>query len=401
MLTLFIILLILSGFFSGSETALYSISGVEIKRLVREKRKGAKVLARIKENPKRLIITILIGNNIVNVAASILATILATQWFGSYGAGVAFGGTTFLILLFGEILPKSMATTQASFISLLVARPIELISYALYPLVFIFEKLMKITGTIQPIRITEEDVQTMAAMGVEAGTIEEEEEEIIEKVFQFTDITAEDAMTPRSKIFSLNHLLSATDAIKAIKKTPLSRIPVFKNSKDNIIGILYTKDLLQYSSKQSQKLTLGEVCKEPYFIPDQKPLNDLLKEFQKRAVHIAIVVNEWGEIIGLITLEDLLEELVGEIVDEKDLDRIFIKRIDKSTILVDGATEVGAINRFLKVKVPGNEHETISAVILDKLGYIPATGEKLELDNLKLVVEDATKKTILKVKISK
>ncbi|MDA2935859.1 hemolysin family protein [Patescibacteria group bacterium AH-259-L05] len=401
MLTVFIILLLLSGFFSGSETALYSISGVEVKRLLRQKKQGAKALSRIKEKPKRLIITILIGNNIANVAASILATILATQWFGSYGAGIAFGGTTFLILLFGEILPKSMATAQASFISLLVARPIELISYALYPLVVIFEKLVKITGTIQPIRITEEDVQTMTAMGVEAGTIEEEEREIIGKVFQFTDITAEDAMTPRSKIFSLNHTLSITDAIKAIKKAPLSRIPVFKNSKDNIIGILYTKDLLKYSSERAQKLTLGEICKEPYFIPDQKPLNDLLKEFQKRAVHIAIVVNEWGEIIGLITLEDLLEELVGEIADEKDVDRIVIKRIDKNTILVDGATEIGQINRFFKVKLPGNEHETISAVILDKLGRIPKKEEKLELDTVKIAIEDATKKTILKVKISK
>lgn len=401
MLTLFIILLFLSGFFSGSETALYSLGKVEVTRLIKQKKRGAKALAHIKENPKRLIIVILIGNNIVNVAASVLATFLATQYFGSYGAGIAFGATTFLILLFGEILPKSMATAQASFISLLVARPIEIIGYILYPIVIIFEKLTKITGNIQPIQITEEDVQTMAALGVEAGTIEESEEEIIEKVFRFSDITAEDAMIPRSKIFCLNYNLTIVEAIKSIKKTPFSRIPVFKNSKDNIIGILYAKDLLKYSLKESQKLTIGEISKEPYFIPEQKSLNDLLKDFQKKAVHIAIIVNEWGEIIGLITLEDLLEELVGEIIDEKDIDRVSVKRTGKNTILVDGATEIGKINSFLKIKLSGNESETISALILDKLGRIPFKGEKIELDNLKISIEEATKKTILKVKISK
>lgn len=401
MLTLFIILLLLSGFFSGSETALYSLSTIEVKRLVKKKKRGAKALARLKENPKRLIITVLIGNNIVNVAASVLATFLATQWFGSYGAGIAFGGTTFLILLFGEIVPKSMATAQASFIALWVARPIELFGYLLYPIIIIFEKLTKITGAIQPMQITEEDVQTMTAMGVEAGTIEEEEEEIIEKVFRFTDIVAEDAMTPRSKIFSLNYNLTISEAVKAIKKSPFSRIPIFKNSKDNIVGVLYTKDLLKHRSEKSEKTIIGEIGKEPYFIPEQKPLSDLLKDFQKRAVHIAIVVNEWGEIIGLITLEDLLEELVGEIIDEKDINRIFIKRMDKNNILVDGATEIGQINNFFKVNLPGNENETINAIILDQTGRILAKGEKIQISDLKLSIEEATKKTILKIKITK
>ncbi|MCH7758859.1 HlyC/CorC family transporter [Patescibacteria group bacterium] len=402
MLTLFAILLILSGFFSASETALYSLSNIELRTLLKQKRKGAVALARIKENPKRLIIIILIGNNIINVAASVLATSMATQYFSSYGTGIAFGATTFLILVFGEILPKSIATAQATFIALLIARPIELIGWILYPLVILFEKLAQITGTIKPIQITEEDVQTMTALGVEAGTIEESEEEIIGNVFRFSDVTVEDVMTPRTNIFSLNVDFKLIEAIESIKKFPFSRIPVFKNNKDNIIGILYTKDLLKYTTNQSEKITLDKIIKEPYFIPEQKTLNDLLKKFQQKAIHIAIVVNEYGEITGLVTLEDLLEELVGEIIDEKDIDRSFSKRIDKNTILVDGATEIGKINNFFKINIPGSENDTISAFILNKIGKIPSKGEKIELeDNLCLLVEESTKRTIIKVKISK
>ena len=401
LIIVFVILIILSGFFSSSETALFSLDKARLRTLVKQKVRGAKILAYLRKNPRRLIITILIGNNIVNIAASVLATTIGIKYFGSKGVGIAFGLTTFLILLFGEILPKSMAASRPTAISLSVGGPLKIIGWVLWPIIFLFEKAAKIVGPGEKHQITEEEIRAIAEMGVEAGTIEKKEEEIIEKAFRFTDITADDVMTPRTKMFRLNGELTLEDAIGAIRQAPYSRIPVFEKVPENITGILYAKDILNYPFEKLSQIYVRDIVKEPYFIPEQKPVDDLLKEFQGRAAHIAIVVNEYGEVVGLVTLEDLIEELLGEIIDEKDVNRILIKRIAKNAILVDGATEIGKINDFFNIELPGKETYTITSLVFEKLGRIPPPGEKLKIDNLELEIAEATKKTILKVKISK
>lgn len=397
---LLVILLLLSAFFSSSETALFSLSMIQARTLLNQKKKGAKTLYKLKQNPKRLIVTILLGNNLVNIGASVLATVISTNLFGSKGAGIAVGIMTFLILVFGEIIPKSIATTTAEKLSLVVAKPILFFMYLLWPLVWLFEQVAKISGPTKAL-VSEEQIKTMATMGLEAGILKKEEKEIIEKAVEFADVTAEDVMTPRVDMFVLDGNLNLDDALSSITKSPFSRIPVYLGNKDNIIGVLYAKDVLKHIAESREMIKLKELAKKPFFVPEQMPIDKLFKEFQKKHIQIAIVVDEHGGVVGLATMEDLLEELVGEIIDETDISKELIMRLDKKTILVDGDTEIDAINNFFNVKIPGKGTDTISAVILDKIGRIPQKDEKINIGNLTLTIKNVTDREIKKVKIEK
>ena len=397
------ILLGLSAFFSGAETALFSLSNVQARTMLKEKGKKrlAQIIIALKRKPKRLIVTILIGNNLVNISASVLATVYFTKLLGAKGPAIALGVITFLILVLGEIIPKSSATLAPKRASARVARPVRAFMYLLWPLVLLFEFVAKISGGKLAKSVSEEEVKTMAAMGVEAGTIEEEEQELIEKVFQFNDVTAEDVMTPRTKMFCLEADLTLEQALPRIIKGPFTRIPIYRENLDNIVGILYTRDCLKYLAKGFKNFKLAEIAKSVFIVPCQKVIDDLFKEFQSRHVHIAVVVDEYGGVVGLVTLEDLLEELVGEIIDETDVTKQLIKRIDKNTILVDGETEIDEINDFFNIELPIKGTETVSSLIFEKTGRIPRKGEEISFDHIKIIIEEASEKKIDKVRIIK
>ncbi|MCK4968636.1 MAG: HlyC/CorC family transporter [Candidatus Aenigmarchaeota archaeon] len=399
----FIILIGLSAFFSGTETALFSLSNVAARMMLKQKGKKriARIILALKKKPRRLIVTILIGNNLANIGASVLATIYFTKLFGSKGPAITLGIVTFLTLVFAEIIPKSTAALAPRKMALYLAKPIRIFMYLIWPLVIFFEFIAKASGGKLRRSVSEEEIKTMTAMGVEAGTIEEKEQEMIEKIFQFNDVTAEDVMTPRIKMFCLDAELTLKEAMTAIIKCPFNRIPIYKKSVDNIVGVIYTKRCLTCLSKGLKNIKLDKISSLPLIVPAQKVIDDLFKEFQLKHNHIAIVVNEYGEIIGLVTLEDLLEELVGEIIDETDINEKLIKRIDKETILVDGETEVDDINDFFNIELPIKGTETISALILEKIGRIPKKGERIFLKNVKISIEEVTKKKINKVKINK
>ena len=395
-----VILILLSAFFSSSETALFSITPVKVRELLEKNKKGAKVLDKLKQNPKRLIVTILLGNNIVNIAASALATMIATDLFGSRGMAIAIGVMTFLVLVFGEIIPKSFAISKTEKISLFIAKPILFLMYAFFPLVWFFEQIAKIVGSSK-ILITGEEIKTTAMMGLESGAIKKQEEKIIERAIEFADINAEDVMTPRVDVFSLDGNLILDKALPDITTCPFSRIPVYLDERDNIVGILYVKDVLLQISKGSRDIELIDLAKKPFIIPEKMSINKLFKEFQFRHIHMAVAVDEHGTVVGVVTMEDLLEELVGEIVDETDINKELIMRIDKKTILVDGDTEIDDINDFFNVNLPGKMTDTISAVILGKIEKIPAHNEKIKINGLLLTIEQVTEKEIQKVKIEK
>lgn len=393
-------LILFSAFFSCSETALFSLSPVKVRMMLEQKKKGAGVLYKLKRNPRKLIVTILLGNNIVNIAASALATIISTELFGSQGIGIAIGVMTLLILVFGEIIPKSIAVAKAEKLSLIISKPILFVMYLLWPLVWIFEQTAKMISSTQ-VLVSEEEIKTMATMGLESGAIKKEEEKIIKRAVEFADITTEDVMTPRIEIFRLNGGLELNEALSDVIASPFSRIPIYSEDKDNITGILYVKDVLKYIAEKNKNIKLIQLAKKPFIVPEKMNINKLFKEFQHRHIHIAIVVNEHGEVVGLVTMEDLLEELVGEIIDESDLNKELIMRIDKKAILVDGDTEIDDINEFFNVKLPGKITDTISAVILEKMQKIPQKGEKIKINNLTLTIEGATAREIKKIKIEK
>ena len=323
-IALLIFLIILSGFFSGAEVALLSISHIKVRTYLKDKRQGSVALSRLKSQPRRIIITILIGNNVANITAAAIATVIATKKFGSTGIGVVTGVLTFLILVFGEITPKTFASKYAGRISLLIAKPIEIFKYSLYPLVVFFdwltqamEKLVKLKK-LEP--ITESEIKTMIQYGVEKKVVAPEEQLIINRALAFSDTTAKDVMVPLKNVFSLPADELLATALKKMIKSGFSRIPVYDKSASDIIGIVLVKEIIKELATQRKGKVLKDVVGQPIIVPESMRIDYLFKIFQKKHRHFAIVQSSGNKAVGIATLEDLIEELVGEIVDESDVE---------------------------------------------------------------------------------
>ncbi|MEK6816216.1 MAG: hemolysin family protein [Nanoarchaeota archaeon] len=401
-LIVLVILIVLSAFFSGIEMAVFSSSRIRLKALAKKDLRARKIL-KLRNDPRRLLTTILVGNNIVNITSSSIATYLFATMFGSYSIGIATGIMTFLILVFGEITPKSYATQHAEKLALQFSSLLVFFTYLLYPISTIFLKLtifLSRSKHKQP-TATEEEVRVFVAESVRSGEVEKEEKQLIENVFQFNDITVTDVMTRRTEIFCLPYDMKVNDAMDGITQSQFSRIPLFKGTRDNIVGILHVKDVLKYLQHKKKDMSLLDIASKPYFVPKHKVINELFKDFQVRGVHMAIVVDDFGGTSGLVTLEDLIEELVGEITDEFDLERDLIMRLDKNTIKVHFGTTVKEINHFFNVNLPGKKTDTINAFILKRLKKIPKKGESLRIGNVTLVVDEADKNRVEKVIIKK
>jgi len=401
-----ILSLVLSALFSGIETAVISITNFRTRFLVKEKRSGSQYLLKLKENQGRFLITILIGNNIVNITAASIATFLMTERFGSYGVGIAAGIMTFLILFFGEITPKLFAITHAERIALLFSRFILLLQKILFPIILIFElvsnRVVKSLGIPKKRPyITEDELKYLFKIGVEEGEFEKKESELLENVLKFNDITAKEVMTPRLRIFSLDSNKKLKDVIDQILDSMFSRIPIYEKTRDNIIGIVFVKDLLRMINDGKRDTSLKKISKKPYFVPENKVINQLFKEFQDTRTHMAFVVDEFGALSGLITLEDLLEEIVGEIIDESDVSENLIKRISKNEILVNPDTEIKDVNRFFNVELPGKENQTVSSLVLKKIKRIPKEKEVVQIGNVDFLILEADSRKIKKIQLIK
>ncbi|WNM57161.1 hemolysin family protein [Candidatus Nitrospira allomarina] len=393
----------LSAFFSGAEIAFFSITESRLKALADEGHKGAKLALKLRSNPQRLLSTILIGNNLVNIMAASMATLIAIRMFGSEAVAVATGLLTFMVLLFGEIVPKTLCAKYSETAVQLLAYPIYLLEQLFFPFLYFLEPfILKLTGGrgLTVPFITEEELKIMLDAGGKAGVLETDEVKMIKNVFDFNDVTAEDAMTPRIYMFALDGNQTLGEAREELFKAKYSRIPIYEGNPDNITAILYRNHALMELAQSHTNLTLKSLAKPALFIPSTKTADDLLRQFQQEKRHIAIVVNEFGGVMGLITVEDLLEEVVGEILDEGDLHEEWIRRTGKNQILVDGRTEVRRINEFLKVELD-EEQNTISGLILEELGHIPAVGEKVQTDNCLLIVQEADERSIKGVQIIK
>ena len=323
-----VLLLCLSAFFSSAETALISMSRLRVRHLVKQRKPGAKALKRLKDDPKRLLITILIGNNLVNVSASSLATLIAVDVFASNAVSYAIGIMTFLILVFGEITPKSFATYHNRRFSLFVAEPIWVLSNILYPLVMFFHwitlffmKIFRLEKKKIPL-VTEAEIRTIVEIGEDIGAIKKTEEALIKNVFKFDDIEVEDVMKPKSKIFSLEAEKKLKDVIPLILKKPYTRIPVFRKDPENIMGVVNINDILKSYAHKKTDIPLRKIMKRVFFIYGNRKLDVLLKQFLSKNIHIAVVIDENHKLQGIVTLEDVLEELVGEITDEKDMEAL-------------------------------------------------------------------------------
>jgi len=384
-----IVLLFLSGFFSSAETALFSISKTKARHLAKKKDRTYTLIKQMKDNPHRLLSTVLIGNNIVNVGAAALATSITLKFFPNYAVGLATGVMTFLILVFGEVLPKSVATRNNIMIAKATIYPIYWMSIVFYPLVMLLNFIPKITGKIKKTpAVTAEELMTFLEVVEEEGEIKEEEKELIHNIFEFDDTSTSEIMTPRADMF----VIEADEDLnlEAIVASGFTRIPVIEDDIDHVIGIVNIKDLFLHEITSAEKIDVRKIMTTPYFVPEHKKLDKLLHQFKKRKHHMAIVVDEHGGVSGLITLEDALEEIVGEIRDETDKEEPHIvKQKDNKEWIVLGKSDIDEVNEIVGMNIPDSkDYDTFSGYVLNTIGRIPAVKEKITIGKYIVTVEE-------------
>ena len=400
-----VILILLSGFFSGAEIALVSLPKFKVRNMLAKRKFGASYIKRLKDSPERMLSTILIGNNVVNIGASALATAVMLRYTQDYAVSIATGIMTILILVFGEITPKSIAAKNNEFISQLVAAPIYYLSIVLTPILNILNafitKLFKILGlSLKEKAITEEEIITLIKSAEEEGSIKSIEQTLLTNVFEFDNLDVGEILIPEADMAIVSSNAPLPAVLKAMLRSSFSRLPVYEKSRQNIVGIVYIKDVIK-SVNSGKTVPVSKVMYKPYFVPDSKKISSLLRNFQKRKEHMAIVVDEHGSVRGLVTMEDVLEEIVGEIMDETDKLDPNIRKVSKNTWIVKGRAETDELNSVLGMQLHDEDYDTISGLVLKNLGRIPGEGESIEYRNFRLTVEEVDNHRISKVKVEK
>ena len=396
----------LSGFFSGLEVALVGTSSSKVAQLFRDKKKGSRALHRLKSNPGWMMASVNLGNNLVNVGASALATSVAIRMFGDDGLGVAVGVMTFLILVFGEITPKTYCNANATKISLRFAPVLLAFSYALYPVVKMFEYItrgvVRLTGSSYvPPPITEEEIRGVIDQGLAEKALEREETELVHGALRFDDKAVRSVMVPRTRMFTMHAKTILFEALHAINQSGHSRIPVHGGTRDEIVGFVHIRDALKAIEDGRRAVTLEQIAREPVFTSPEKPINAMLREMQGRKTHMAIVVDEHGGVEGLVTLEDLLEEIVGDIEDESDKARkAAYRRIDASTVITTGEITIAEINQIFATRLP-ESHSSLNGLLHERLQDIPSEGDKVEVGPLRIIVERARKNKSEEIRIER
>ncbi|MBU1026237.1 MAG: hemolysin family protein [Candidatus Margulisbacteria bacterium] len=415
---LLVVLFVLSAFFSAAETALTSLSRLKVGRMVEQKIKGAKTVEKLKQKPSEWLSTILIGNNLVNIAASAIATSMIISFFTEKGwgsiavaIGAATGIMTFLILVFGEIIPKTVALRNAEGLALFSAPLIFVLRFIFQPIAllisFISRPFIKLFGGFAPTKgafVTEEDIRLILAAGQKEGVIEEEEREMITSIFEFGETIVREVMTPRPDITAVDGAKSLSEAIKVIVESGHSRIPIYESNLDNIIGVIYAKDLLRNLDKGKEITgTIKDYLRPAIFIPEVKKVPELMHEMQVARTHVAIIVDEYGMTSGLVTLEDLVEEIVGEIHDEFEREEKMVEKVDENTFVVNGRISIKDLNDALKLNLPekDKEYDTIGGFIFGQLGKAPSVGNIVRFENLLISVERVLRRRITRVKLVK
>ena len=402
------VLIGLSGFFSGLEVALVGIRKSKVIQLLNEGAKGSKALHKLKTNPSWMMSSVNLGNNLVNVGASALATTVSLRLFPDNGLGIAIGIMTFLILVFGEITPKTYCNANSTKIALRYAPVLLAFSYVFYPIVKFFEIITKgvvrITGSSYiPPPITEEEIKGVIDQGLAEKALEKDEMELVHGALKFDDTVIRSVMTPRTKMFTLNAKTILFEALHEINQNGYSRIPIYGASQDDIVGFVHVRDVLKELENDNKMKRLEQISRKPVFVSQEKMVSALLKEMKGRKTHMAIVVDEHGGVEGLVTLEDLIEEIVGEIEDESDLVKpIGYERVDQDTIITNGDIEIDTINEIFKTQIPeGDDYASISGLLHEKLQDIPQAGDKIEVEDLRIVVEKVLKNVPQKIRIEK
>ncbi len=409
-LALLLICILLSAFFSSSETAFIALQRVRMEHMVTTKVTGASRVARMLKRPERLLSTILLGNNFVNVAAAALGTVLATRVLGQERGVIAAAiGITILLLIFGETTPKTIATHHAERLSLLFARPIEVLSWILTPFVvtlsWIASGFTKMVGGTPVPRslVTDEEIRTMISVGHKEGTVEESEAEMLHKVFEFGDRPVREVMVPRPEVVCIEQGSKIDDFLSLYAESPRSRFPVYQENMDNVVGILSIKDVLMALAKGTitNESTIDDLVRPAYFAPESKRINELFAEMRDKNYRMTVVVDEYGGTAGIVSLSRLVEEIVGPVGDELAAIEKEYEIINAYTFQIDGSMRIEEANEEMELELPEGDYETVAGFVLSLLGHIPKTGEQLRYKDLKLVITEMQGVKIEKILLTK
>ena len=401
-----VVLLGLSAFFSSAETALTTVNKIRVRTMMEEGNKKAGLVFRLIEEPSRMLSAILIGNNLVNIGMTALATVLATKFFGSAGAGIATGLLTVLVLIFGEITPKNCAAISSEKLAFLYARPVYIWVKVITPVSRIINGisrgLMRLLG-VDPDKkqdtFTETEIRSIVDESHEDGEIESEERKMINNVFDLDDHLAKDIMVPRVDMVFLNLEATYWETLEVYKECMFTRLPVYEENRDNVVGIINVKDLLIYEDKEHFRVE--HVLRDAYYTHEYKKTSELMLEMRENSITLAIVLDEYGATAGLITLEDLLEEIVGEIRDEYDEEEEnLIQEISDREYVVEGSSKLDDLNDQIGLCLYSEDYDSIGGIVIELLDRLPHSGVSVVTDSgIRLVVDEIDKNSIDKVHI--
>ena len=407
MLCILLILLLFSAFFSSAETALTTINKVRLRMLVEDGDKRAIILDKVLNNSQKMLSTILIGNNIVNIAASSLTTIFIQSIFNvSWIVSIGVGILTLIIIIFGEIMPKTVASIHAESIALCYGKYVRFFMTVLTPVIFILNafssillKIFRVNVNLNSSSITEDELRTIVGVSQEEGIIEEDEMDMINNVFDFGDTCAKDIMIPKVDITMIPIDISYNQLLEVIKEDKFTRMPVYKDDSDNVVGILNIKDMM-LNGVNRNNFDIKKLMREPYFTHEKEELNDLLVEMRNNEPGMCIVLDEYGQTEGLITLEDIVEEIIGDIHDEFDeAEKQVIRQVGENEYIVEGSINLDDFNDQLDTEIDSEDYESLGGLIIEQLDRLPNKGDSVEIDNCRLTVIKMDDKRIDLVKV--
>lgn len=408
-LFILLVLLVLSGLFSSSETALTSMTIARIRQLKEGNEKGANTLKRLKRKLNTIIATILIGNNLVNIAATAILSELILDLFKEGSTIITTIIMTILILIFGEITPKTYAAQNPEKVAVKVGRPLEILSVIFKPILIILNTITNFIikaagGNIEnnaPF-VTEEEIMSLVDVGEEEGVLKHQAKEMIEGIFEIDDIDATDVMVPRIDIVAISEDDTLQEALELIITYGHSRIPVYKDTIDNITGVLYAKDILPFASFKEREIIekdIPSLMRRAYYVPETKKVNKLLKELQQQKVHMAIVLDEYGGTEGLVTIEDILEEIVGDILDEYDNEVDLVEKVNENVYYVKAEVSLEEINEIFELDLPEEEFDSLGGYVFSALGRVPIKGDIINYKNLTMTVIKVANRRIKQIEI--
>ena len=407
---LILLCLVFSAFFASSETAFVSLQRIRIRHLESKGVEGADRVAKVMEKPERFLSTVLLGNNLVNTAAAALATAIAVSlWKVGVAVTIATLVITAIVLVFGEVVPKILAAQHSERMALLYATPIRLISWLFSPatsvLGWIGTGFSKLVGgePVPRALVTEDEIRTMISVGKEEGVVEEAEARMLHRVFEFGDDPVRDAMTPRPDIIWVEKGMNLADFLKVYSQSPHSRFPVYEGSLDNVVGILSIKDVLMAhaETRLDEETSLDNLIRTVPFVPESKRIGELFMEMQGAGNQMAVVVDEYGGVDGIVTMEQLLEEIVGQFGDELARQTQEFQVVDEFTYDVDGSMRIDEANEELDLDLPPGDYETVAGFVLSQIGYFPGEGEQLRYGDLRLLVKEVRGFKIEKIRVTK